>query len=44
MTVMRLFAHGKTPNEQLLPPNDIAQIGNGHQRVSRRPSQIGDSS
>jgi hypothetical protein len=39
-----LFAHGKPRNEQLLPPNDIARIGNGHERVSRRPSQIDDNS
>ena len=44
MAATLLFAHGKPRNEQLLPPNDIARIGNGHERVSRRPSQIDDSS
>ena len=44
MPATLLFAHGKPRNEQLLPPNDIARIGIGHERVLRKPSQMDDNS
>jgi hypothetical protein len=44
MAATLLFAYGKPRNEQLLPPNDIARIGSGHERVLRKPSQIEDNS